>query len=74
MSTRGSNSNPFAKGGAVQEAVARYHGGTKLQADFVRIAERRGKHRARIAVARKLLRLVYFGLSDGEIRCLAKAA
>ena len=59
---------------AVQEAVARYHGGTKLHADFVRIAERRGRQKARIAVARKLLRLVYFGLRDGEIRCLAKAA
>jgi transposase len=59
---------------ALLEAVARYHGGTKLNADYHRIAERRGKQKARVAVARKLLRLVYFGLRDGEIRCLAKAA
>jgi len=36
-----------------------------------RIAERRGKYKARAAVARKLLTLVYYGLRDGEIRCLA---
>jgi transposase len=59
---------------AVQEAVARYHGGGKLHADFDRIAERRGRQKARVAVARKLLTLVYYGLRDGEIRALAKAA
>ena len=36
----------------------------------VRIAERRGKYKARVAVARKLLTLVYYGLRDGEVRCL----
>ena len=45
-------------------------GGTKLRADFHAIAERRGKLKARAAVARKLLTLVYYGLRDGEIRCL----
>ena len=45
----------------------------KRRADFVRIAERRGTAKARIAVARKLLTLVYYGLRDGEIRCLAEA-
>lgn len=59
---------------AMQEGIARYKGDTKLRADFARIAERRGKHKARIAVARKLLTLVYYGLRDGEIRALAKAA
>ena len=29
---------------------------------------------ARVALARKVLTLVYYGLRDGEIRCLAKAA
>jgi transposase len=53
------------------EAVARYHGGNWLQRDFRRIAERRGKNKARVAVARKLLTLVYYGLRDGEIRCVA---
>jgi transposase len=56
---------------AALEAVARYHGGTRLQHDFRRIADRRGKNKARVAVARKLLTLVYYGLRDGEIRCVA---
>jgi transposase len=58
---------------AIQEGIARYKGDAKLRADFHRIAERRGKHKARIAVARKLLTL-YYGLRDGEIRALAHAA
>jgi hypothetical protein len=44
--------------------------GTKLQADFHRVAERRGTNKACVAVARLLLTLVYYGLRDGEIRCL----
>jgi transposase len=56
---------------AALEAIARYHGGAWLQRDFRRIAERRGKNKARVAVARKLLTLVYYGLRDGEIRCAA---
>ena len=55
---------------AALEAVVRYHGGSRLRVDFHRIAERRGKNKARVAVARKLLTLVYYGLRDGEIRCL----
>ncbi len=57
---------------ALTEAVARYRGGPKLAGDFHRIAERRGKNKARVAVARKVLTLVYYGLRDGEIRCLAQ--
>jgi transposase len=59
---------------AALEAVARYHGGTWLHEDFCRIAERRGKNKARVAVARKLLTLVYYGLRDGEIRVLGRQA
>jgi transposase len=55
---------------AALEAVARYHGGSVLHEDFCRIAQRRGKTKARVAVARKLLTLVYYGMRDGEIRCL----
>jgi transposase len=55
---------------AALEGIARYHGGSWLQRDFHRIAERRGKNKARVAVARKLLTLVYYGLRDGEIRSL----
>ena len=58
----------------VIETVAGGHGGPKLKADYRRIVARRGVRIARVAVARKLLTLVYFGLRDGEVRCLAKAA
>jgi transposase len=56
---------------AAYEAVARYHGGDEFAAKFHEIAERRGRKRARVAIARRLLTLVYYGLRDGEIRCLA---
>jgi len=59
---------------AAIEAVTGMRGGPKLKADYERIAERRGKYRARVAVARKLLVLVYYGLRDGKIRCLERAA
>jgi transposase len=55
---------------AALEAVSAYKGGPVLREDFHRIAERRGRNKARVAVARKLLTLVYYGLRDGEIRCL----
>ena len=45
-------------------------GGDHLHASFHEIAERRGKKKAQVAVARKVLTLVYYGLRDGEIRCL----
>jgi hypothetical protein len=35
------------------------------------VAERRGVNRAKVAAARKLLTLVFYGLRDDEIRCLA---
>jgi transposase len=58
---------------ALIEAVSRYHGGPAFAGGFRRIAERRGTNKARVAVARKVLTLVYYGLRDGEIRCLAQA-
>ena len=58
---------------AAVEAISKNRGGDKLRADYHRIAERRGKFKARIAVARKLLTLVFYGLRDGEIRALAQA-
>jgi transposase len=59
---------------AAIEAISGYRGGPKLKADYERIAERRGKYRARVAVARKLLTLVYYGIRDGHIRCIDEAA
>jgi hypothetical protein len=56
------------------EAVARYHGGEAIAPTFRRIAERRGHMIARVAAARKLLTLIYYGLPDGEMRCLYKEA
>jgi transposase len=58
---------------ALIEAVSRDHGGPALAGGFGRIAARRGTNKARVAVARKVLTLVYYGLRDGEIRCLAQA-
>jgi transposase len=58
---------------AAVEAVA--HQRATLIAEQTRaIAERRGAKVARVAAARKVLTLVYYGLRDGEIRCLAEAA
>ena len=59
---------------AAVEAVARYHGGPPIAPAFMRIQKRRGTMIARVAAARKLLSLVYYGLRDGEIRCLAREA
>jgi len=47
--------------------------GDFLKSDFRRIAERRNNRKiARVAIARKILTLVYYGLRDGYIRCLAQ--
>jgi transposase len=59
---------------AAIEAVACYHGGAPIAPTYARVAARRGVMIARVAAARKLLCLVYYGLRDGEIRCLAEAA
>ncbi len=57
---------------AAIEAVGNYRakGNEKLRADYRRIAERRGKYKARVAVARKQFTLVFYALRDGEVRCL----
>jgi len=59
---------------AAVEAVARYHGGAPIAAAFMRIAKRRGVMIGRVAAARRLLCLAYYGLRDGEIRCLSAEA
>jgi hypothetical protein len=43
---------------------------TKLRTDRDRIVANRGKPIGKVATARKLLRLAYYGLRDGHIRCL----
>lgn len=57
---------------AAVEAVVKGHGGDPIKDHFRRVAERRGVNKARVAAARKLLTLVFYGLRDGEIRCLAE--
>ena len=48
----------------------RAKGNEALRGDYRRIAERRGKYKARVAVARKMVTLVFYALRDGEVRCL----
>jgi transposase len=55
---------------AAVEAVQRVHHGP-LAATKARLALRRGNNIAKVAAARELLTLVFYGLRDGHIRCLA---
>ena len=59
---------------AAIEAVQRHQTTAKIAADKDRIEARRGKNIAKVAAARKLLTLVYYGLRDGHIRALATDA
>lgn len=59
---------------AAVEAIQRLPVDFKLRADRDRIADRRGTGIGKVAAARRLLTLVYYGLRDGHIRCLDKAA
>lgn len=51
---------------AAVEAVSRQRGPTPIRAHHHRVADRRGKNIGRVAAARKLVTLVYWGLRDGE--------
>jgi transposase len=64
--------NPLLRWAAV-EAVQRLRGGP-IGATRTRIGTRRGPNIGKVAAARKLLTLVYWGLRDGQIRCLAAPA
>ena len=58
---------------AAIEAVQRAPQHTTMRRTYDRIVDRRGgtsKNIAKVAAARKLLTLVYYGLRDGHIRCL----
>jgi transposase len=58
---------------AAVEAVQRVRRGPVGHAR-ARIGEHRGANIGKVAAARKLLTLVYYGLRDGHIRCLARPA
>jgi transposase len=60
---------------ALVEAAQHAAGGSgPLRDSYERIAKRRGKQIAKVAVARRILTLCFYGLRDGEIRCLAPRA
>jgi transposase len=69
ISRQGSRPLRWALVEAAQHSV---RGGGPLRDDFERITKRRGRKIAKVAVARKILTLCYYGLRDGEIRCLAR--
>jgi hypothetical protein len=54
----------------VEAAQKACQGGGPLRHDFECIAKRHGRKIAKVAIARKILTLSYYGLRDGEIRCL----
>jgi transposase len=56
----------------VEAAQHAGRGGGPLRDSFERIAKRRGRKIAKVAIARKILTLCFYGLRDGEIRCLAR--
>ncbi len=58
---------------AAVEAAQRAKGSSFVQAHRQRVSGRRGKGVATVAAARKIVTLVYYGLRDGDIRCLAEA-
>jgi len=66
--------SPALRWALVEAAQHAPTGGGPLRAAYERIAKRRGKQVAKVAVARKILTLCYYGLRDGEIRCLAPRA
>ena len=55
---------------AAVEAVQKLPNDMKLRRDRDRIAARRGRNIGKVAAARRLLTLVFYGLRDGHIRCL----
>jgi transposase len=63
--------SPALRWALVEAAQHAARGGGPLRETFERIAKRRG---GQVAVARKILTLCFYGLRDGEIRCLAPRA
>jgi transposase len=59
---------------AAVEAVQRIPGHTELGAKREQVAARRGRNIGKVAAARELTELVFFGLRDGHIRRLAASA
>src|SRR5215207_6298995 len=66
--------SPALRWALVEAAQHSARGGGPLRQAYERITKRRGKSVAKVAVARKILTLCFYGLRDGEIRCLAPRA
>ena len=66
--------SPALRWALVEAAQHAARGGGPLREAYERISKRRGRQVAKVAVARKILTLCFYGLRDGEIRCLAPRA
>lgn len=66
--------SPALRWALVEAAQHAARGSGPLRESYERIAKRRGKHVAKVAIARKILVLCFYGLRDGEIRCLTPRA
>lgn len=55
---------------AAVEAVSRNHQMSPVKDLYVRVGQRRGVNKGRVAAARKLLTLIFYGMRDLEVRCL----
>jgi transposase len=64
--------SPALRWALVEAAQKITTGSGPLRDKFERIAKRRGRKIAKVAIAREILTLSYYGLRDGEIRCLAR--
>jgi len=71
ISVQGSPPLRWALVEAAQHAAG---GGGPLRQSYEQIAKRRGKQIAKVAIARRILTLCFYGLRDGQIRCLAPRA
>ena len=66
--------SPALRWALIEAAQHAPTGGGPLRDAYERIAKRRGTKVAKVAVARKILTLCFYGLRDGEIRCLTPRA
>jgi transposase len=66
--------SPALRWALVEAAQHASRGGGPLREGLERIAKARGRQVAKVAVARKILTVCFYGLRDGEIRCLAPRA
>ena len=66
--------SPHLRWALIQAAQTAVQADGLLKTTYERIKRRRGSKVAKVAVAREILTLCYYGLRDGEIRRLEAAA